>query len=83
MKYIYIAAFTIFGILLQFLMHAGIEIWYIGLLINDFQIYGLGLSWAQWLMIHHTASIFLFFGGAFFGYTQGQYWWKRIYKGRW
>ncbi|MDP3778590.1 MAG: hypothetical protein Q8R30_00900 [bacterium] len=82
MKYIYITAFTILGILLQFLLHAGIEIWYVGLLLNDFATYGLGFTWEQWEMIHAVLAIIFLFGGALFGYLQGQYWWKRIYERR-
>lgn len=80
MKYIYIIAFTILGILLQFLIHAGIEIWYIGLLVNDFGTYGLGFTWMQWVMIHNITSIMLLIAGAVCGYWQGQYWWKRIHR---
>lgn len=82
MKYIYKTAFTFLGILLQFLIHAGIEIWYSGLLLSDFATYSLGFTWAQWFMIHNVLSIMLLFVGGLFGYFQGQYWWKRIYGGR-
>lgn len=79
MKYIYIAAFTILGIFLQFLIHAGIEIWYIGLLISDFATYSMGFTWTQWVIIHNVATVVLHIAGAIFGYWQGRYWWKRIY----
>jgi len=77
---IYIISFTILGILLQFLIHAGIEIWYINSLLADFPKYGFGLSWNQWYIIHHMASIILFLIGAGFGFCQGKYWWKRLYE---
>lgn len=79
MKYIYIIAFALLGILLQFLVHAGIEIWYIGLLVSDFGRYSFGFTWAQWVMIHNVATVVLYIAGAVFGYWQGRYWWKRIY----
>lgn len=82
MKYLYITAFTILGILLQFLVHAGIEIWYIGLLVTDFATYSLGFTWVQWVMIHDVATVVLCIAGAVFGYWQGGYWWKRIYGNR-
>lgn len=79
-RVIYIIAFTGLGILLQFLVHAGVEVWYIGLLLKDFPKYGLGLSWDQWLWVHHIGSVLLFIAGAFFGYAQGKYWWRKIYE---
>jgi len=78
-KKIYILLFTVLGILVQFLIHALVEIWYIGLLLKDFPSYGLGLSWDNWLMIHNVGAIILFLGGAILGFWQGKYWWKRIY----
>lgn len=80
--WVYITLFVVLGIFVQFLMHAGIEIWYIELLTSDFATYSLGFTWAQWFMIHTVGSIVLFFVGAMFGYVQGQYWWKRIYGGK-
>jgi hypothetical protein len=80
MRYIYVTAFTILGIFLQFLIHAGIEIWYIRLLVSDFAKYGLGFTWAQWIMIHDIGNIILFIAGAVCGCLQGKYWWKRIYE---
>lgn len=80
MKHIYIVSFVILGILMQFLFHAGIEIWYIDLLVNNFETYGLGLTWAQWLFIHDIATIVLFIAGGVLGYAQGQHWWKQIYE---
>lgn len=79
-KIIYIILFTFLGILLQFLIHGLVEIWYIGLLINNFSRYGFGLSWPQWFIIHHIATVILFVAGALFGFWQGKFWWRRIYE---
>lgn len=79
-KTIYIISFSFLGILLQFLIHGLIENWYIGLLISDFPKYGLGLSWEKWYIIHHIGSIILFAAGAFFGFSQGKFWWRKIYE---
>lgn len=76
---VYIAAFVVLGILLSFLAHAGIEIWYIGRLIANFKTYGFGLSWSQWVMIHHIGAILLFLFGAIAGFLQGRFWWRVIY----
>lgn len=76
------AAFIFLGILLQFLAHALIEIWYIGLLLKDFGTYGLGLSWERWVLIHNISTSLFLITGILFGYWQGKYWWKRIYSVR-
>lgn len=78
-KFIYIAAFTALGILLQFLIHAAIEIFYIRFLTADFDRYGFGLTWPQWFTIHTIFSIVLLIAGIGFGLWQGVYWWRQIY----
>lgn len=81
-KKIYIVLFTVLGILLQFLVHAIVEIWYVGLLLQDFQKYGFGFSWNQWFFIHHIGTVILLVVGALFGFWQGKFWWRKIYKER-
>lgn len=76
---IYIALFTVLGIMVSFLIHAGIEIPVIFLLVKDFDRYGLGLTWDQWYMIHHIGAILLFILGVVGGFFQGKYWWEVIY----
>ena len=78
-KIVYILLFTLLGVLLQFFIHALLEIWYIRLLTSDFQTYGLGLSWTNWFLIHHIATVILLLVGVILGLWQGMYWWKRIY----
>lgn len=80
-KNAYISLFVIFGALISFLIHAGIEIWYINLLSIDFSMYGLGLSWSSWYLIHGIGTVILFMGGLLFGFLQGKYWWKVLYEG--
>lgn len=81
---VYIIAFTFLGVLLQFLVHAGIEIPVISLLLNDFETFGLGLTWDQWVMIHNVGTIVFFAAGALAGFFQGRYWWRVIYiEKRW
>jgi hypothetical protein len=79
-KNIYIVSFIFFGIVLQFLIHGIVERWYISLLVNDFQMYAMGLTWQQWFMVHHIGTGILIIAGFFFGLWQGKYWWKRIYE---
>ncbi|OGZ45725.1 MAG: hypothetical protein A3C84_04455 [Candidatus Ryanbacteria bacterium RIFCSPHIGHO2_02_FULL_48_12] len=78
-RIIYISLFVLLGILLQFVAHAVLEIWYIGLLLNDFERYGLGLSWEVWVQIHSVLSFVFLALGVLFGYQQGKHWWQKIY----
>lgn len=75
----YISSFTFLGVIVQFIIHTLIEIWYIDLLLSDFDRYGLGLSWSSWYLIHHILTALLFASGAGLGFWQGALWWKRIY----
>lgn len=79
-RIVYVSAFTVLGILLQFIVHAAVEIWYIGLLVEDFSVYGLGLSWRAWFIVHHVGSLIFLAAGIFAGFRGGRYWWKKIYK---
>lgn len=78
-KTIYIASFILLGILVQFLLHAFIEMWYIGLLVSDFAAFGFGLSWDAWFLIHAMLTIFFFIGGMAAGFFSGKKWWQIIY----
>ncbi|OHA09374.1 MAG: hypothetical protein A3B37_02310 [Candidatus Sungbacteria bacterium RIFCSPLOWO2_01_FULL_59_16] len=80
---VYIAAFALLGVLLQFVAHALIETWYIGLLIADFPRYGFGFSWETWERIHRVLSGVFFVAGLFFGFFSGRFWWRKIYIKRW
>jgi len=79
-KIIFIISFMILGILLQFLAHAAIEAWYIELLVNDFETYGLSFSWGQWYMIHNVGAVLFLVAGIVFGLSQGKYWWHLLYE---
>lgn len=76
---VYIALFMALGLLISFLVHAAIEIWYLDLLFSDFTKYSFGFSWQQLYIIHGIGTLILFIGGALFGYLQGKYWWKILY----
>src|SRR3989338_5632052 len=78
-KIFYIGAFAILGALFQFLLHAGIEMWYTSLLLKDFDVYGLGLTWDQWVYIHDSSAVFLLIAGIGGGYCEGRYWFSRMY----
>lgn len=76
----YLSLFILLGLILQGLIHAGLEIWYLNLLMDNFDSYGLGLSWRTWVLIHHAVTILLLLLGIGFGWWQGKFWWKRIYQ---
>ncbi len=76
---LYIFLFTLLGAMLSLLVHAAIEIPVINLLVEDFEKYGLGLTWQQWYMIHSVGSIALLLLGIIFGYRQGKHWWRVMY----
>jgi hypothetical protein len=78
-KKVYIALFIFLGILLQFLIHAIVEISYIVMLNADFEKYSFGFSWNQLYIIHHIGTFFLLVAGISFGLWQGKFWWKKIY----
>ncbi|MDO8600663.1 MAG: hypothetical protein Q7R73_03535 [bacterium] len=77
---VYIFIFTLLGVFLQFILHGLLEIWYIGLLLNNFSRWSFGFSWDTWVLIHSWSAVALFFAGSFAGFRQGRYWWKRIYE---
>ena len=75
----YVTCFTFLGFLAQQLVHALIEIWYIGLLTSDFGRFGLGLSWSTWYTVHSVGTIVFLVCGIVLGFWQGLYWWPRLY----
>ncbi len=79
-KNFYLAAFTFLGFLCQFLIHAVLEIWYIKLLLLDFNRYGFGWSWTTWYHIHATATWVLIILGLVLGYVLGKYGWGKVYE---
>jgi hypothetical protein len=81
-KKVYISAFIFLGILVQFLIHAGVEVVYIQLLLSQYEIFGLGLSFSSWFLIHNIFAALLLVVGVFVGYRQGKYWWRYIYEER-
>jgi len=79
-KIVYITLFTIFGITLQFLAHALVEIVYIKLLLTQYDIFGLDLPFSTWFTIHTVFTVIFFIVGVVAGFSQGKYWWKRLYE---
>ena len=78
-KRIYVAIFVLFGILLQFIIHSGIEILYINLLQNNFEAWNFGLSWDDLGRVHNIATVILLLLGMAAGFWAGKYFWKKIY----
>lgn len=78
-KYFYISCAVVFWILLGFILHIIIEVSTISLLLNNFERYGLGLSWAQLMTIHYVFTFVLFLASIVVGVIAGLKWWKFIY----
>ena len=78
-KFLYIALFVVLGILLSFLLHVAVEMSVISLLVSDFEMWNLGLSWNAWFMVHAIGTPILLLFGALLGFKQGKHWWRVIY----
>jgi hypothetical protein len=79
---VYIATFMILGVLLGFLAHAILEIWYIKLLVNDFSRYGFGWSFDTWRDIHNYFTSALLALGGITGFYLGRRYWRILYVER-
>jgi len=79
-KVIYISLFTLLGVLLQFLAHMALEIWYIKLLLSNFQKFGFGFSWDFWVASHNVLAIIFLLVGAGAGFYFSKYFYKKIYE---
>ena len=79
-KVVYISLFVLLGIILQFIVHALIEMGVIKLLTLDFEKYGLGLSWEGWYLVHHIGTVVLIVAGILFGLWAGFWGWKKRYN---
>jgi len=75
----YILCFTFLGFLLQLIAHALLESAVLALLLDDFDRYGLGLSWGQWYAVHHTLTLAFLIVGLALGYRWGVTWWNILY----
>lgn len=78
-KHIYYLSFTALGALFGFLIHAVVELYYIKLLLQDFDNYGFGWTWETWEQIHTYGTLLLVIGFGLFGYRQGKRWWRILY----
>jgi len=77
-KIIYIILAIILGLLLSFIVHAAIEIFYINYLLEK------GISPEPSLLTHQcylpsSLQIILLLAGLFGGYFLGRTWWQKIY----
>lgn len=82
MRVFYIIAFTVLGILVQFLFHAALEIQVIKFFTEVASSEAFGLSWNILFLIHHIGSIVLLGAGMYVGFREGQYWWRELYVRR-
>lgn len=78
-KILYVAVFSVLGFVFQLAAHAVIETGYITLLISNYGVFGLGLSWDTWFVIHKVFTFIFTLGGLVAGVWQGLYWWPKLY----
>ena len=78
-KQIYLFLTMILGVLLTTIIHAGLEIWYISLLNENWEEYSFGLAWPRLWQIHLGYTIILLILGVVLGYYLGKRWWRIIY----
>lgn len=76
---IYITLFVFLGAMIGFLAHATAELFLIRQLLSDYDVWTAGLSWNQ-ILFGHGLFVFVTTGlGAYLGYSQGVFWWRKIY----
>ncbi len=76
---IYVALFTLLGLLCQFLAHAIAEMGYITLLDLNYARWSFGFSFGTLLVIHHVISLALLLLGVGLGYHFGKRFWQVLY----
>lgn len=79
-KSVYMLLSVILGFLISTIIHAAIEIPILMVFIEDFDRYGMGLSWGFWLGIHHALTVVLAVAGIGFGYLIGKKWYGKGIK---
>lgn len=77
---IYLFASTGLGVLLGFLAHAGMEIWYLRWADTN----GTAITWYNGCALHPAIQIALPVLGALGGFFLGRWWWRMVYiEQRW
>ncbi len=76
---LYLSLFVVLGFIFQLGVHAVIETAYIALLIENYAIFGLGLTWSTWFAIHEFFTLALAIIGMAGGAALGLYWWPKLY----
>lgn len=77
---IYLFAATVLGLLLSFLVHAGIEIAYL----RWAEAHAVTIRWYRGCALHPVIQILLPVAGALGGYLLGRWWWRMVYiEQRW
>jgi hypothetical protein len=78
-RLVYYLSFILLSTLVAFFLHAIIETAYIELLLQDYNKYGLGLTWNTWETIHDVSVISLLLLFGYLGYRGGKKWWSILY----
>lgn len=77
---LYIWAFIVLGLLIQFLVYSLLQIFAISFLLRDFEKFGFLLQWPWWNLLHYLLMVLFLILGTSIGYHQGLDWWRKIYE---
>lgn len=78
-RIIYIISFSIFGLLVATLLHAGIEFWALAFIFGNPEQFATSVWWTEWTLIHGTVSLVLWGVGLLGGLWAGFTFWRILY----
>lgn len=78
-RVIYITVFTVFGILIGFVLHMLLELIIMTAVERKWHILTAGMTAGEWEAIRYGVFLFWMCMGTLFGYVQGKYWWDYLY----
>lgn len=81
-RILYIFLFTLLGAIIGFVVHSAIVIFVLTLLVSDFGLWGFGLTWENWVGVHHLGLVLLIIYFSYIGFMQGRVWWQVVYVER-
>ena len=78
-KTIYVASFTVLGLLIGFLSFLLFQFTYLRFFIVDPVAYCFGLNWQELRRLSALLLTLLLLVSGCWGYVAGKYWWRQIY----
>lgn len=81
-KVVYITAFTVLGLLVATLVHAGVELPILHFIFTDYESYGDTFLLRHWDLVHGMGGALLWIIGVAIGFFFGHHYWHAIYGGK-